>query len=835
MTRAAALRTWLSRNKVAVQLNALSIASSIAIAVLAVLAVHFATQTEQSANSLYQSSVIRLRDLTRLEILFEHQRRLVQSAPANFDRQRLQRNQQATIETIAAMEKLAARLTENGSSTDYALYNTLSYTLPELERAATKVFMLAHNFAQERAQEVVQGDYEGAASHIEDSLRSWRETQLFATDLKLAGLRDAARSMTVWIEVLAGAACVLIGPFSLLVMFRILRRFGRVSAAMRRLAASDTTVAIPYQASRDEVGEIARAMAVFKSNALALQTAHLHLDAAVNNMVQGLCLFSKDEKLLFYNARYQEIYGLSSEHVRPGMSLRELFDQLDAIRRDPSMTAQALYDDYCSERARTGHRTYQRRFSDGRTIAVSQRNMPDGSWVDTHEDITQRVEAERKVEQLALYDSLTGLPNRVQLHRRLDDMLKHGAGAFAVICLDLDGFKNVNDTLGHSEGDKLLGQVAQRLSACTRDKAFVCRLGGDEFALLKENANDEDATAALTSEIIAALSRPYAIEGQQIVIGVSAGIAVHPRHGVTSEQLLKAADIAMYSAKAAGRGTFHMFEPAMDEKLRAKRALEADLRTALDLQQFELHYQPLIDLASDKVCGFEALLRWHHPERGWVSPGEFIPVAEEIGLIVPLGEWVLRRACLEAATWPTAMRVAVNLSAVQFHNAGLEQTVFSALARARLDAQRLELEITESILLRDSEAVLDTLRKIKDYGVKIAMDDFGTGYSSLSYLHSFPFDKIKIDKSFVRNIEAPSTLSIIRAVVNLGSSLGMTTLAEGVETESQLAVLRAEKCDQVQGFLFSAAVPAKRLKEMLRTARPFEARAAKLVPSAVAS
>jgi diguanylate cyclase (GGDEF)-like protein len=386
--------------------------------------------------------------------------------------------------------------------------------------------------------------------------------------------------------------------------------------------------------------------------------------------------------------------------------------------------------------------------------------------------------------------------------------------------LDLDRFKSVNDSLGHSVGDALLCAVTERLRRVVSPGDTVARLGGDEFAIVQRHAAPATASE-LASKIIAELVDPFDVQGHQLIIGTSIGIAMAPADGREPDQLLRNADMALYRAKSDGRGTYHFFQPEMDAQMQERRKLELDLRKALQGDEFELSYQPLIDLTLGEACGFEALLRWKHPERGLVPPDEFIPVAEEIGLIVPLGDWVLKQACRDAVNWPVKVIVAVNLSPVQFRNPMLALSVVSALGQSGLAASRLELEITESVLLQADRTVLDALHQFRDLGVRICMDDFGTGYSSLSYLRSFPFDKIKVDRSFIRELSKDNDcMAIIRAVMRLGFSLGMITTAEGVETEEQLDILRAEGCMQVQGFLFSQAVPAAEIPALLRRLRP---------------
>jgi diguanylate cyclase (GGDEF)-like protein/PAS domain S-box-containing protein len=427
------------------------------------------------------------------------------------------------------------------------------------------------------------------------------------------------------------------------------------------------------------------------------------------------------------------------------------------------------------------------------------------------EDVTERKRSEEQIAHLAHYDALTDLPNRVLFRDKLEQALKRvGRGdRLAVLYVDLDQFKTINDTLGHPVGDELLKVVATRLRACLRDTDVVARLSGDEFAIIQSAIVEPSDVIDLATRIHKALKEPCEAGGHQLVAEASIGIALAPDDGTDADQLLKNADLAMYAAKADGRGFFCFFEPAMDAHMKARRKLEFDLREAIMCEGLELHYQPLVDLQDNKIVGCECLLRWRHRERGMISPAEFIPIAEETGLIVPLGEWVLRTACAEAALWPEHIKVAVNVSPVQFKTGNFVQTVISALAASRLPARRLELEITEAVLIGDDEAALSVLHQLRNLGVRIALDDFGTGYSSLSYLQRFPFDKIKIDRSFVKDVgKADGSLAIVQAVVSIAKSRNMTTTAEGVETEDQSTLLHALGCTEMQGFLFSPAIPA---------------------------
>jgi diguanylate cyclase (GGDEF)-like protein len=419
---------------------------------------------------------------------------------------------------------------------------------------------------------------------------------------------------------------------------------------------------------------------------------------------------------------------------------------------------------------------------------------------------------------LAHHDPLTRLPNRVLFHDRVQQALAQvGRGArFALLCLDLDRFKTVNDTLGHPVGDKLLRQVAERLEACVREGDTVARLGGDEFAVVLLDSGEPNEIDALAARMIGVISAPYVIDGHQIGIGTSIGIAVAPADGSAAHDLLKNADTALYEAKANGRGTSCFYEASMNAALQSRRALEMNLCQAISGDEFQLCYQPLVNATSRRVSSFEALIRWHHPERGIIPPDIFIPVAESSGLIGAIGQWVLGRACLDALSWPDDIKVAVNLSSSQFKDKNLVNIVRGALAASELPPERLELEITESVLLHDSAAVLAMLREIKNLGVQISMDDFGTGYSSLSYLRSFPFDKIKIDRSFIKDLpDDPNSLAIVRAIVGLSRTFGMTVTAEGVESEEQAILLEREHCTTLQGYLFSRPVPADSLSELI--------------------
>jgi diguanylate cyclase (GGDEF)-like protein len=548
-----------------------------------------------------------------------------------------------------------------------------------------------------------------------------------------------------------------------------------------------------------------------------LRVRNLQFDTAINNMSQGLCFFDADHRLIVCNERYIEMYDLPPGRVGPGTPLPEIVDLRFEAGSFPAMTR----EQYLHWRANVAISAEPTdsvvELRNGRTFLIRHRPMPDLGWVATHEDITEKRQAELKIEHMAHHDALTDLANRALLNTRLEQALgEPGDGRMvAVHHIDLDRFKAVNDTFGHHAGDKLLKIVASRLRPLVRASDTIARMGGDEFVIVQAPVADPADAVSLAQRVIIAVGEPFDIDGHLTAVGASIGIAVSPGDGSTPEELLRNADLALYRAKDDGRGTFHFFEPAMGEQMQSRRILEQDLRKALPSGEFELYYQPVVNLRTATVSGFEALIRWNHPQRGLISPAAFIPLAEETGFIVPMGEWVIRQACMTAARWPEHLHVAVNISASQFRSAGLMQIIVGALAASRLKATRLEIEITETVLLQDKEATLGILHQLRALGVRIAMDDFGTGYSSLTYLQSFPFDKIKIDRSFVKDItENAGSLNIVRAVAALANGMGMTATAEGVETTEQLDRITAEGCTEMQGYLFSRPLPAADIERM---------------------
>jgi diguanylate cyclase (GGDEF)-like protein len=544
------------------------------------------------------------------------------------------------------------------------------------------------------------------------------------------------------------------------------------------------------------------------------------LRLTLENMSQGIMLVTKDLNIPIINGRCGELLDLPDEFIKNPPRFDE-FVEYQTRNGKSRVNGGATPPQRPTTPDHEKFAVCERSMPDGTVIEVRSGHLPDGSFVQTFTDITKRAEAEAHVARLASEDPLTGLPNRRVFRTALDQISRQqesGDAAkkheFAVMFLDLDRFKVVNDTLGHRIGDMLLQEVAKRLKGVLRVDDVLARLGGDEFAIVVRDIESRAALEALAGRLVASVIQSYEINDYRIRSSVSIGIAIGPGDGENADDLLMAADLALYAVKGANRGTFHFYHVSMNKDINDRRQIEVDLREAIERKELELHYQPIINVRRNVVSGFEALARWCHPVKGMVPPAVFIPVAEDSGLIVPLGEWALMEACRNAAQWPDDLKVAVNLSPVQFTAPNLFETIKQTLATTGLAPHRLELEITERIFMEDSENTLATLRRIKELGVRIAMDDFGTGYSSLSYLRSFPFDKIKVDRAFVSDLsERNEHVVIVQAVVSIARALGMTTTAEGVETEAQHQFLAALGCDEVQGYLFSAPVPVERLAE----------------------
>jgi diguanylate cyclase (GGDEF)-like protein len=628
-----------------------------------------------------------------------------------------------------------------------------------------------------------------------------------------AALTSWRREATlIGLGTLCAAAC-------LLLLLRALGRQFQQSHAQQVLLAARNT-------------ELTCSAAALQRSASELQASETRLVATTNelritlaSMDQGLVMVDAGGTVAVCNRRAIELLELPAALL----GSRPRFDAVPPLQLltdgherpgAPTVEGDGTPDASRSLQDANPPHAYERELPNGRTVEVHRRSLAGGDgWMVTFEDITARRHAEQQIVFMARHDALTRLPNRNLFRERIETAVAHAsrATAAAVLYLDLDHFKQVNDTLGHPVGDTLLRAVAERLGACVRQLDTVARFGGDEFAVVQVGPERIEDVAKLAQRIIDVLSEPYEVDGHHVIIGVSLGIAMANADGSDADTLLKNADIALYRAKAEGRGVYRFFAAEMDARLQERRQLELELHKALVEKEFELFYQPQVDLATDRICGFEALVRWNHPERGLVTPTEFIWLAEETGLIVALGTWVLRQACQEAINWPDDVRLAVNLSPVQFRRQDLIHDVTEALRDSGLPAWRLDLEITESVLLTHNAEHVGILEDLRALGVHISMDDFGTGYSSLSYLRSFPFDKIKIDQSFIRDLpHSKDAVAIVRAIAALGASLGMVTVAEGVERPDQLLQLRNEGCDEVQGYLFSVPTPTSDIPELLR-------------------
>jgi diguanylate cyclase (GGDEF)-like protein len=540
-------------------------------------------------------------------------------------------------------------------------------------------------------------------------------------------------------------------------------------------------------------------------------------DAALTNMSQGLCMFDRDGRLIVSNQRLSEVLELDPLLLAKGFHL----DEVNASDRHHvlKLSAPSLHPIPEASGAKS---SLLLETKDNRVVSVLRNLLPGGGWLATFEDVTGRRRDEERVAYLASHDELTGLPNRARFQAALREALDHNfeeKAGVALLCLDLDRFKAVNDTLGHPVGDLLLKSVAKRLYSCLHQGDIVARLGGDEFSIIQRHLTSPNDAGALAARVIEALQAPFDLDGHQVLIDVSIGISVAPNDGGYGDRLLKNADLALYQAKSEGRGTFKFFELTMEIDLQARRDLEMDLRRAIERREFELFFQPIVDLRNPaKATCYETLLRWRHPERGMVLPGDFIPLAEEIGLIVPLGVWILHEACRQASLWANSTRVAVNLSSVQFKRDDVVALAKSALASSGLPASRLEIEITESVLMENGQRTKMVLSELRALGISIVMDDFGTGYSSLSYLSNFVFSKIKIDRSFVKDMDLPRNRGIVNAIIFLGQSLGMTVTAEGIETPEQAGQLIAAGCDEGQGYYFSQPKPGADFPELVSRA-----------------
>jgi diguanylate cyclase (GGDEF)-like protein len=547
----------------------------------------------------------------------------------------------------------------------------------------------------------------------------------------------------------------------------------------------------------------------------AAELAHINerFDAALSTMTQGLCMFDDHKRLIVWNDRYAELYQVPPDLLKVGTPYETIMtDRISrgVLKGDTSAIAVKIKVDELSRLAPDSSRIDE--LADGRFMLLTRQPIEGGGWLSIIEDITERRRAETEIIHLARHDVLTGLFNRAEFNAKLDEAskrLKRSGGSVTVMMLDLDKFKAVNDTLGHPAGDQLLVEVGKRLQSAIRETDVLARLGGDEFAILKQGGpGQREGAVALALRIINVLSQPFDLDGHEASIGTSIGIAMAPENGIEPEELLKSADLALYDAKANGRNDFRIYSASMLEVAHIQKSAESELRDAIAREEFDIYYQPVVDVRTRRLCGAEALVRWRHPTKGLIEPSQFIPLAEATGLIVPLGDWILLRACADAASWPAHLKLSVNISAVQFKRGNLLDVILCTLVETGLAPERLELEITETSLLETQETHLATIRQLKNLGISMALDDFGTGYSSLTYLTHFPFDKIKIDKSFTHGVlHRRDCAAVVSSVLALAQGLGTTTTVEGIETEEQFEYMRRAGVDLAQGYLFGQPVP----------------------------
>ncbi len=610
----------------------------------------------------------------------------------------------------------------------------------------------------------------------------------------------------------------------------IAREAGRFEAEGKRYRKDGSWfwAHVVIQPVRDDDGllvgyaKITRDITRQKADSDRIATITQNLDLALENMSQGICLFDRDEKLILSNGRYREMFNFPDDCVIAGIGYRELvrkgYEISFSDQREAKAHADQHYHRYMAA-MRSGQRSLVHRTHGGRTIRTVLNMLPDGGWVSTFEDISEQIRSEEQIAFMARHDSLTQLPNRAAFMAHLEAEVLHterSGEQLAIVGIDLNRFKQINDQLGHAVGDAVLKEIARRMQQVVQRQEIFARFGGDEFAAAMRYTDIGEVQAFL-DRMAAEFNRPMDVEGHRLSPGASMGVALYPHDGQTPEVLIANADLAMYRAKGSLSREVCFYDVEMDEAARDRTKMAKDLWAAIDAQQLHLHYQVQKSVSTDEVTGYEVLLRWRHPERGNVSPVDFIPVAEECGAILPIGEWVLRQACLEAAKWPNDYKVAVNLSPVQIAHADMPALVHTVLLETGLKASRLELEITESSIFSDKQRALHALRAIKALGVSIAIDDFGTGYSSLETLQSFPFDKIKLDRSFLADVEQSNEAkAMVRAILALGQGLRIPVLAEGVETHDQLHILREEGCHEAQGFLFGRPMPIG--EQMLVTA-----------------
>lgn len=793
-----------------------------AVVVLSLAALMYLQRAEQAANAISMTDAVAAGAAADISVLLERHRRLLEAAMTDRDTTQLDRRRQST-ERIGT---LISTLLRNNSDT---AVRRLSADFESLVASSRRAFFAVRHVDYDQAQTFTER-YTHVSDRLQRTVRESRDASLRDASQMVIMLKRRGETLKLVILSVAIPALFVLGPLCLLIVGSVIQRINTLTDSMKRVALNNTNVTVTAIDDGDEIGEMARALDVFKKNAEMLvgnareiKRLNEWFDIALNNMARGLSMFDADGRLVVCNRQYLDLYQLPEHLGTPGTRLSEIAaywtktsgaaSQLDASDMD------AWSDDQRRQIALGKPFEHRPTLPDGRSVVVHVQPLANGGWVDVHEDITEADTVKRRISELASSDTLTGLANRRQFMSTLDEWFERviSGRTMAVLWFDLDRFKAVNDTYGHPVGDSLLRIVAERLRHTVRADDLVARLGGDEFAIIIETTGDTIATAeAIGKRVIAALSQPFAIDGHSISIGASVGVAMAPVHGTTSDALLQNADIALYRAKTSGRGVVVPYSTELEQTIKSRRQLESDLRRAVAHGELMLHYQPIVDCGTGHVTSCEALMRWNNREKGMISPAVFIPMAEELGLIGTIGAWALRQACQDAMTWPPNIKVAVNLSASQFASRDLLAATDAALQASRLPPSRLEVEVTETLLLKDDAHTLEILTTLSQLGITIALDDFGTGFASLSYLRRFPFDKIKIDQTFIRDMrDGTDSATIVRAVVDLAHTLGMTTVAEGIETADQRDAVVLSGCDAIQGYFFSRPVPASDIGDVI--------------------
>lgn len=809
--------------RIATTLNLVAFLIAIALTALCFAAIHFAGQIHRSAAGIKTERLAAVVKSAELGVLVEHHRRLIGAAPSTSTADGSAR---AQIEA----NQIAGRIHDVVALSPPHAVAPVARLLPDLFERGNRV-LLQESQQAGSARAASLADYDVMARRIQDRIVTFREFNLRRADEEAARLSRNVRTLVTWVLAITLFSTLLAGPLTIYAMRKLAERLKEITRTMRALSNDHIDIEIPHTDSADEVGEMARAIAVFKANAIALRQKHeeialLHarFDVALNNMTRGLSMFDRDAKLIVCNRICRDMYDLPDALSSAGTPFREIVLAWALARAaghagEATAEVDAWLAGHAAKIAGGQEFSSIHRIDDKKIYAINTKPLADGGWVDVHEDVTEEYRTSQRIADLAQKDGLTGLANR---HSFLEELTathqsSQGQPAFAVLWIDLDHFKDVNDTYGHPAGDALLQTIALRLRSTVRAVDFVARLGGDEFAIiLRANDLPQATLARIAARITHAVCQPVSVLGHTVRVGASIGISSAPHEAASPEEIMSTADLALYRAKADGRGKAVFFTASMAEELSKRRRLEGDLKTAIDACGLELWYQPIVALSTGKTIGFEALMRWHHPEFGAISPGSFIPIAEETGHIGALGAWALTTACRTAISWPEDISVSVNLSAAQFASGDLLDTANTALELSGLPPHRLQLEITEALLLEAKPETWAMLAALKEMGIAIALDDFGTGYSSLSHLRKFPFARIKIDPSLVRGNEGRANgPAIMAAIADLAHTLEMKVVAEGIETPDHRDQVRAAGCDEAQGYLFSRPVPAGEISIIL--------------------